>query len=96
MLSKSANSIYAINFEVRPLHFETLRLSATTTLLEFATLGDGIRLLVLVRAYRMDEYGQTEGQNNDIPMPKCLYASREVLTPLNNTVLAPVGDRRAS
>ena len=96
MLSKSANSIYAINFEVRPLHFETLRLSATTTLLEFATLGDGIRLLVLVRAYRKNEHGQTKGQNNDIPMPKCLYASREVLTPLNNTVLAPVGDRRAS
>ena len=96
MLSKSANSIYAINFEVRPLHFETLRLSATTTLLEFATLGDGIRLLVLVRAYRKNEHGQINGQNNDIPMPKCLYASREVLTPLNNTVLAPVGDRRAS
>ena len=29
-------------------------------------------------------------------MPKCLFASREVLTPLSNTVLAPVGDRRAS
>ena len=30
------------------------------------------------------------------PMPKCLHASREVLTPLNNTVLEPVGARRAS
>ena len=58
ILRKSANSIYAINFDARPLHFETLRLSATTTLLEFATLGDGIRLLVFVRAYRRNEYGQ--------------------------------------
>ena len=37
-----------------------------------------------------------KSQNNNSPMPKCLYASREVFTPLNNTVLAPVGDRRAS
>ena len=81
---------------MQALHFETLRLSATTTLLEFATLGDGIGFLVFMWAYRRNEYGQTKNRNKDSPMPKCLYASREVLTPLNNTVLAPVGDRRAS
>ena len=81
---------------MQALHFETLRLSATTTLLEFATLGDGIGFLVFVWTYRRNEYGQTKNSNKDSPMPKCLYASREVFTPLNNTVLAPVGDRRAS
>lgn len=42
------------------LHLETLRLSATTTLLEFATLGDCIGLLVFVRTYRRNECGQTK------------------------------------
>lgn len=37
------------------LHLEPTRLSATTTLLEFAALGDGIGLFVLVRTCGRDQ-----------------------------------------
>lgn len=47
------------------------------------------------REVSMDKRRKEKPEYNT-PMPKCLYASRAVLTPLNNTVLAPVGARRAS
>jgi len=82
------------------LDLETTRASATTGLLEFATLGLEVGFLRAVVSMVSSLPVSCHAERSTLclcgPKPKCLTASRAFLGPRRSRVLAPVGFSRAS